>query len=238
MNWGLEGSTCTGGTHTSGVREHLHAAAEHGLEHGVLPREGAQRGVVQRAAHVQLHILAVRGQGLQSVRGGARLRTRGLRGLQAFGRGRRWARGLGRHASERRRWQSKALSAPRAGSRRPRDSSAGARPLGAHAHSPPLLRDVHPPPHCALSLPGSRLRQLRRRDEAGAGSWRRGAGARAGACAVGAAVAVWRAGGGRGFWWSLEPGRRKRPVSLCPLSVWTEKTAALDGLSSRGSSLA
>lgn len=103
MNWGLEGSTCTGGTHTSGVREHFHAAAEHGLEHGVLPREGAQRGVVQRAAHVQLHILAVRGQGLQTVRGGARLNTRGARGLQAFGRSRRRARGLGRHARERTR---------------------------------------------------------------------------------------------------------------------------------------
>lgn len=100
-NRGLEGSTCTSDTHTSGVCEHLHAAAEHGLEHGVLPSEGAQRGVVQRAAHVQLHILAVRGQGLQTVRGGARLHTRGLRGLQASGRSRRRARGLGRHARER-----------------------------------------------------------------------------------------------------------------------------------------
>jgi hypothetical protein len=103
MNWELEGSTCTGGTHTSRVCEHFNAAAEHGLEHGVLPREGAQRGVMQRAAHVQLHILAVRGEGLQTVRGGARLHTRGARGLQAFGRSRRRARGLGRHASERTR---------------------------------------------------------------------------------------------------------------------------------------
>lgn len=58
---------------------------------------------MQRAAHVQLHILAVRGQGLQTVRGGARLHTRGARGLQAFGCSGRRARGLGRHASERTR---------------------------------------------------------------------------------------------------------------------------------------
>ena len=87
-----------GGSRTSGVSEHLRAAAKHGLEPGVLSGEGAQRGVVQRAAHVQLHILAVRGQWLETVRDGARLETRGLSDLQGRRLGRRRARGLGGHA--------------------------------------------------------------------------------------------------------------------------------------------
>ena len=87
-----------GGSRTSGVSEHLRAAAEHGLEPGVLSGEGAQRGVVQRAAHVQLHVLAVRGQWLETVRDGARLETRGLSDLQGRRLGRRRARGLGGHA--------------------------------------------------------------------------------------------------------------------------------------------
>ena len=87
-----------GSPRTSGVREHLRAAAEHGLEPGVLSGEGAQRGVVQRAAHVQLHVLAVRGQWLETVGDGARLETRGLSDLQGLRLGRRRARGLGGHA--------------------------------------------------------------------------------------------------------------------------------------------
>lgn len=48
-----EGAGSAGGAGgTSGVGEYLGAAAEHGLELGVLPGEGAQRGVVQRAPHV------------------------------------------------------------------------------------------------------------------------------------------------------------------------------------------
>lgn len=60
---------------TSSVREHLRTAAEHGLEHGVLSREGAERRVVQRAAHVQLHVLTVRDQWIETEGRGARLET-------------------------------------------------------------------------------------------------------------------------------------------------------------------
>lgn len=147
-----------GAARTSGVGEHLHAAAEHGFEHGVLSRERAERGVVQRAAHVQLHVLAVRGQGLQRAGGGAGLRPRRLRGFQ--GRGRRRRRGvggLGRHAG----WRAAGVDRsrlslhPSACSRRPRTPDLGPDPL---ANTPTRRRysatpALHP---MALVPPGSR----------------------------------------------------------------------------------
>lgn len=193
MNWGLEGSTCTGGTHTSGVCEHFHAAAEHGLEHGVLPREGAQRGVVQRAAHVQLHILAVRGQGLQTVRGGGRLNTRGAKGLQAFGRSRRRARSLGRHARERTRVAVE--SSLRVPDRFPETPRLQRGRLTAWRTRPLAAATPRRPP-AAPSRALSTRKPAHGAAQARSGGGRvSGAEPRAGACAIGGAVAVLRASG-------------------------------------------
>lgn len=52
------------------VCEDLDPAAEHGLEHGVLLGEGLHGGVVERPAHVQLHIL---GAGTGALEGGGRV---------------------------------------------------------------------------------------------------------------------------------------------------------------------
>lgn len=151
---------------------------------------------MQRAAHVQLHVLAVRGQGLQTVRGGARLHTRGARGPQAFGRSRRRARGLGRHASERTRVAVEGSlrapdrfpETPRLQRRRP--TARRTRPLAtATPRRPPAA------PSRALST---------RKPARGAAQARPGRGPslgaepRTGACAVGGAVAVQFAGSGCG----------------------------------------
>lgn len=126
---------------------------------------------MQRAAHIQLHILAVRGQGLQTTRGGARLHTRGLRGLQTSGRRRLWARGLGRHARERTRVAvagslrvpDRLSETPRL--RRERQTARRTRPLAAATprRPPSAPSRVHSPP-------GSRRGQLRRRGQAGGGA--------------------------------------------------------------------
>lgn len=71
----MEDSPSEGSARTSSVREHLCAAAEHGLEHGVLSRKGAQRSVVQRATYVKFHVLAVGGQWPETVGSGARLKS-------------------------------------------------------------------------------------------------------------------------------------------------------------------
>lgn len=55
---------------TFAVCEDLHPTAEHGLEHGVLLGEGLHGGVVERPAHVQLHIL---GAGTGALEGGGRV---------------------------------------------------------------------------------------------------------------------------------------------------------------------
>lgn len=148
---------------TSRIGEHLCAAAEHGLEHGVLSREGAQRGVVQRAAHVQLHVLAVRGQRFQTVGGGARLETRGLRRFQGRGLGRRRARGLGRHAGE---WRRTAiLGSLRTlrrlpSTRRPKPSGHTTRPARPHAAA---TRRHWPSAPSRRYRPDAGAEQLRRR---------------------------------------------------------------------------
>lgn len=167
--------------HTSRVGEHLSATAEHGLEHGVLSREGAQRGVVQRAAHVQLHVLAARGQWLQTVSGGARFETRGLRSFEGRGLGHRGARGLGRHTRE---WRRTAiLGSLRALRRlpkspRPEPSGQTAGPARPHA----AATQLHWP-----SAPSRR-----RRPEAGAEQLRR---------RVKVPPPTSRAGGAEHAWW-------------------------------------
>lgn len=65
---------------TFGICENLHMVAEHGLENGVLPLWACAawfRAVIPRPCPLQLHIL-VWHQGLQTVKGKARLHTLGL----------------------------------------------------------------------------------------------------------------------------------------------------------------
>lgn len=42
------------------VRQHLHPAAEHGLQHGVVPCQHLHSGIVQGPAHVESHILVTK----------------------------------------------------------------------------------------------------------------------------------------------------------------------------------